>query len=791
MFTGVNEEADLKSGIEIALKLHPDTRRIVFVNDTTTTGKKVHQKFLTVASDYQSRVRFEYLEDYTMPYILDYLKKLPTGSLVFYTLFFKDKAGRFFEYDESIRLISNNSPVPVYGTWDFSLGYGIVGGKLASGYYQGEAAANLALRILGGEKVENIPVILKSPNHYFFDFNQMSRFNISTDDLPEESIVINQPFSFISEHKMTIIAIFTGFLSLLMIVFLLSFNIIKRRQAEKNLKAAHDNLEHRVTQRTMELSSANTRLKTELEERHKAETALFESEKNYRELIENANSIIIRWDKTGCITFFNEYAENVLGYKKSEIIGKHFFEIIVPEVESTGKDLKESMNDICSNPENYRYHVNENLCKNGRRIWVAWTNKVFEDKKNGTTEVLSIGSDITEQMNAEAELKKKETLLRRAQKMEAIGTLAGGIAHDFNNLLYIISGNAEILMEDAPPMLQDGLEEIFTSARRGADLVKQLMTFSRKSASTLSTTYLNVEIRKVKKMLERLFPKMIEIQLDLEDDLYSINADQLQIEQILMNLCINARDSMPDSGKLTIKTENGFIDTSITKLHSGTTDSIDASRAVILSISDTGHGIPEEIQERIFEPFFSTKELGKGTGLGLSVIYGLVKAHNGLIFCDSKIGMGTTFTIYFPAVEGIDISNPLLPEADQAKTGVETILIVDDEGSVRRLSQAILHSLGYKSITADNGENALKVYAENRDKIDLVLLDLSMPGIGGIKCLEKLITSNPAIKVIIASGYSSKVAVKDSIKFGAKDYIIKPFTKTELSGVIRNVLDNE
>ncbi len=277
---------------------------------------------------------------------------------------------------------------------------------------------------------------------------------------------------------------------------------------------------------------------------------------------------------------------------------------------------------------------------------------IERDAKGSPTKITGIIQDITERRRAEEALQLKEEQLRRSQKMESVGILAGGIAHEFNNLLYIISGTAELLLLDARPEDQENLEGIFGATQRGADLVKKLLAFSRKSDYNLYVTSLNAEIRKVMSMLDRVIPRMIDVELDLAENLLSIKSDIGQIEQIVMNLCLNARDAMPEGGMLYIKTENGVIDESFLDKHPGA-KSLKTGSCVIMSIADTGCGMDKKTMENIFDPFFTTKDIGKGTGLGLSVIYGIIEGHDEYVLCESEPGSGTTFNIYFPAAEDV------------------------------------------------------------------------------------------------------------------------------------------
>jgi PAS domain S-box-containing protein len=388
-------------------------------------------------------------------------------------------------------------------------------------------------------------------------------------------------------------------------------------------------------------------------------------------------------------------------------------------------------------------------------------------------------TDITEQ-------KHLETKLQEAQKMEAVGTLAGGIAHDFNNLLQAILGYADLLRlrkgKDEPRSRE--LQEIISASKRGAELTQQLLTFSRRVESKLRPTDLNLGIENTRKIFARTLPKMIEIDLLLSDNLSFVNADPGQMEQILMNLAVNAKDAMPDGGKLTIKTGNVILDEEYCRTHPEAIP----GEYVLLEVSDTGHGMAEETLKHIFDPFFTTKGLAEGTGLGLAMVYGIVKSHNGYITCTSDFGTGTTFKIYLPAVEQEE-KPEMVVEKDLCRGGTETILLVDDEGFVRDVARQILTEFGYTVIVANDGESALQLYEQERGRVDLVILDLIMPGIGGRKCLEKLLKINPKAKIVVASGFSTIEPIKETVEAGAKGFIGKPYEMKGFLKVVREVLD--
>lgn len=514
---------------------------------------------------------------------------------------------------------------------------------------------------------------------------------------------------------------------------------------------------------------------------------LQESEKKYRDLVENANSIILRMDTKGNIIFFNEFAQRFFGYSENEVLGKNIQGTILPGGESTRRNFGELITSIRKDPERPVASEDEYVLRNGEKAWIAWTYKPIFDDEGHVVEILCIGNDITGLRRAEHEKEDLEAQLLGAQKMEAIGTLAGGIAHDFNNILQAIFSYIQILLmkKDQSDPDYDKFKAIEKSVQRASELTRRLLIFSRKVKSKLKPVDLNQEVVQVSKMLEMTIPKMITIELKLAGNLKTINADPVQIEQIMMNLGVNARDAMPDGGNLNFETENVILDDIFCKNHVGSRP----GEYVLLGVSDTGHGIDEEMQAHIFEPFFTTKETGKGTGLGLAMVYGIVKSHGGYISCDSKPGRGTTFRIYFPLMisdaEEQDLKETALP----IEGGNETILLVDDEENIRKPGEEMLTEFGYKVITASDGENALDIYQKNDGKVNLVILDLIMPGMGGSQCLQELIKINPLVKVIVASGYSISRSEKEIIDAKAKGFIRKPYNVREMLNLVREVLD--
>ena len=330
------------------------------------------------------------------------------------------------------------------------------------------------------------------------------------------------------------------------------------------------------------------------------------------------------------------------------------------------------------------------------------------------------------------------------------------------------------------------IDEIIKAGERAKDLVIQILTFSRKMEPELKPTDLNRIIDQTEKMLTRTLPKMVVIDHHLAEDAWLVNADPSQITQVLMNLCTNANDAMPDGGRLIIETRNVTLDKEYSDQHAGALP----GDYVQLSVSDNGQGMSKDVLEHIFDPFFTQKEVGKGTGLGLAMVYGIVKNHGGYIMCYSELGLGSVFKVYLPAIRSIEEpETPVVGLAEEKCGGDETILFVDDEDGIRELGMTILAGQGYQVLSAETGEEALAVYGQSGTEIDLIVLDISMPGMGGHKCLKELLKFDPEAKVIITSGYSRNGRLKDVIAGGAVGFIPKPFTMSEILNTVRKALD--
>ncbi len=501
------------------------------------------------------------------------------------------------------------------------------------------------------------------------------------------------------------------------------------------------------------------------------------------QIIENSPVAISVITREGAITRINREFTHLFGYTFEEISGRNIIELLVPpDLEAQAQHLQSQIT------KGERIHIETTRqSKSGEIIDVAIAGSpLFMD--NTLIAIQLVYSNITDRKQAQTEKAWLEAQLMHSQKMEAIGILAGGIAHDFNNILGAIIGFGQMTLMDAEngTLNIHGLKQILKSAERAKHLVKQILTFSRRMTPELSSQQLNKVIQQTVALLERTLPKMVSIETSFCPDLYPIHADPVQLEQVLVNIGTNAADAMPDGGMLSIRTEN--IQFADNENHASLLD-MPAGRYVLLTAADTGFGMNEKTIKHIYDPFFTTKPAGKGTGLGLATVFGIVKSHSGHIFCKSVPGKGTSFQIYFPAIVG----TPKVPAAtvlpDVIQRGRETILLVDDDPSIREFGQELLARYGYRILLAESGEDAVSQFSVHFNDIDMVILDLGMPGMGGYRCLKEMLKIDVTARILIVSGYGSVSEFQKSLTSGAKGFICKPYRIEEMLSAIRKVMD--
>jgi PAS domain S-box-containing protein len=640
---------------------------------------------------------------------------------------------------------------------------------------------------------------------------------------------------------------------------------------------------------------------SDITERKSAEEALRASEEKYRELVQNANSIILRRDAAGNVTFFNEFAQKFFGYSEEDILGKNVIGTIIPEKDSSGRNLAVMIKDIGREPENYSTNENENMLRSGERVWISWTNKPTYDNEGHIREILCVGNDITERKSAEEALrlqaqiidqihdsvistdlaghitiwnkgaerlfgytgeeamgkhvsfiypedqyqflqdtvigplkaagsyevelrnkkksgeefyvhlslsvlrgnngvvtgiigyymditehKKLEEQLRHSQKMEAIGQLAGGIAHDFNNILTAVIGYANLLQMRLGEgnQLRSYVDQIIASSERAANLTQSLLAFGRKQILDPKAITVNEIIKSMEKLLARLISEDIELKTQFSDKNLTVFADAAQMGQVLMNLVTNARDSMPDGGKLAISTGLVQLDSVFVKRHAYGKPGMYA----MIAVSDSGVGMSEKTRQRVFEPFFTTKEVGKGTGLGLAIVYGIVKQHNGFVNVYSELGHGSTFKVYLPLIRsayGEEKEKSLSPPVG----GTEMILIAEDDVEVRKLTKNVLEEFGYTVVEAIDGEDAISKFLKHKRKVDLVMLDVVMPRKNGKEVYQYVRKVRPDIKALFTSGYTADVIHEKGVLDEGLNFVSKPVAPTDLLRKLRDILD--
>jgi PAS domain S-box-containing protein len=544
----------------------------------------------------------------------------------------------------------------------------------------------------------------------------------------------------------------------------------ERRRAEQALQRAHHELELRVEERTAELTRANALLKQEIAERRRAEEALRDSEERYRTLFETSRDVIYITAREGEFIDVNQAGLDLFGYTRDEMIGMNAREIYVdPKDRSLFQQEIERQGAVTDYEVRFR-------TKNGTQMDCLLTASVREAKDGSILGYQGIIRDITERKRLEAQL-------QQAQKMEAIGTLAGGIAHDFNNLLMGIQGNVSLILSDMDTSdpHYERLQNTEKQIQSGAKLTSHLLGYARKGRYEVKPISLNRLVEETSETFART-KREVTIHRELATDLFAVEADPGQVEQVLWNLFINAADAMPSGGELILRTTNVTHMDMKGKLY----DPVPGDY-VLLTVTDTGTGMDKEITGRIFDPFFTTKERGRGTGLGLASTYGIVKGHRGYIDVASRKGKGTTFKIYLPASEKRVYE--AFKHLDRLVTGTETVLLVDDEEAIRQVGQELLQAMGYDVLLAGNGEEAVELYERHSDNIDLVLLDIVMPQMGGAETYERMKEINPDVKVLLLSGYSIDGEATDILKRGCNGFIQKPFTMKELSGRIRQIVE--
>jgi PAS domain S-box-containing protein len=585
-------------------------------------------------------------------------------------------------------------------------------------------------------------------------------------------------------------------------------DLTAQKQAEEELRKAHDELEIKVQERTAELERSNRELRAEIAERKRIEEALRESEQRFRQLTTAAFEGI-GISNRGVVIDANAQLAAMLGCELDELIGRPVADFIVPEslglvmdhIKSGSTEVYEHLSrrkDGSIFPTEARGRT---MPWKGRMVRVTALRDITERKRaeeelrkafdelearvrERTSELATAVGDLKGEI---ARREKAEQQLLQAQKLESIGTLTGGIAHDFNNVLGVVVINSEMALLDLPAGagVRKHLELILKSGERGRDLVRQMLLFSRKSEKKQEILALSPLIKETFKLLRSSIPTTIEMRLILETESDAVYADPSQIQQVFMNLCTNAAYAMRGT--------TGSIDVFLRGITFGSTDipepDMEAGDYLVLTVKDTGSGMNEEVKRRIFEPFFTTKPVGEGTGLGLSVVHGIVKSHKGNITVYSEPGRGSVFKVYLPKAV-----TPVAEKAEAPKPipkGKERVLFVDDEEIIVQSMRNMLERLGYKVTTVTESEEALKLFSGKPSEFDLVITDQTMPGMTGQELGKEFMRIRPDIPVILCTGYSDMISSEKATAMGFRGFVMKPFTLRESAELVRRVLDEK
>jgi PAS domain S-box-containing protein len=547
---------------------------------------------------------------------------------------------------------------------------------------------------------------------------------------------------------------------------------------KKSVSACNRELEKRVEERTTQLVNTNKELRQEVEVRKWAEESARENEQRFRCLSENSPEIIYTLANDGSFSYVNPAWEEILGHKIREVLGKYFIDFV--RKKDTEKYVRRFKR-IRDNKDTITNIIGTLIHKDGSYRIFNLSGAPNLDASGKVTGMVGLLKDITEQQNLQSKL-------IQAQKMEALGTLAGGVAHDFNNILMAVMGYSELAVIDISDnkKVGDDLQEVLRACQRAKDLVQQILTFSRQAEEKLKPMDLKPVVKEALKLLRASLPSTISIRRNIDSNTARVKSDLTQIHQLLMNLCTNAAHAMGDEGgQISVDLKNVTVKPVVPSPYLD----LAPGRYLRLSVSDTGHGMPPQVLEKIFDPYFTTKEKGKGTGLGLAVVHGIVKRHRGHIAVESEQEKGTTFHIHLPIVEKSLDKEDITITKESFPGGNECILFVDDEKDVIEIGKRMLTNLGYQVVAKSNSLEVLDLFREQSEQFDLVITDMTMPNLTGDKLAEELIKIRSDIPIILYTGYTENLTKEQAKKIGIKNFGMKPFEMRDLAETTRKVLD--
>lgn len=740
--TGIEESVDFEENLEIARRLHPNATQMVVIGNRTVTSLAIIREIKETIKEKAIDFKVSFISGFKTSHLQagkkSFLEDIPKDSLIYIVPTHEATGEKFYTPEDISRMVCKATSLPVYSSWVFLTGTGIVGGKLASGFEHGKTAGSVAARILNGENPDAIPVVTGGGHTYVFDHNVLTRFNIKKERLPGASVIINEPYNFYKLNRQIFWVIIASVIILSAMVILLVFNMVQKRMAN---------------------------------------FAMRESKKKLRLILDNIPQLVFWQDHDlKLVDVNNSFMTFFKILNKRSIIGADIDSIPnLGEAAKVSRDLGERV--LATNKPCYscpwKIRINDQ-----ESIWLEMSKIPLHDENGNVIGVLSTAEDITKKIN----LKKQ---LTQAQKMEALGILSGGIAHDFNNILTSIINSTELAIEDVPvdSITRKDLERVLNAGNRGANLVKQILTFSRPGHMQFRNMSMTDIVTDAMELLKTSLPGNLEIITDIGKIRSHCHGDPTQIHQVVMNLCTNSFQAMNGlGGRLRV----GLRERTVFAGEAHEVNLLPGSY-VELTVADNGPGIDPDIIDKIFDPFFSTKSKNIGTGLGLSMVHGIVQGHNGVITVTSLPYEHTQFTILIPQIDRVDDDE--VTGDTGSHRGEGAILFVEDDADQRESVPRTLEKLGYRVTPVNDAQEAMERLSLEPGTFDLVITDYDMPRTSGLDLAKQIKKILPDLPLIMVSGRNVDFCVQESDNI--RKFVVKPYNKTILSEAINQVMHGQ